>query len=249
MARINVNLTQPPIPPYKAVDSREDFVFKAENYRDFLRNTHWSQYSTFATEANALADEVNQKAYEAATSAQTATTKAQEASDSADSATASANNHGAWSGLDITILPSYPIFPIGESVNHNGNIWVSNIVIPDVTLSEPTLSNVDWTRTDGLNNPVITGSIKEQLNLTPTDSVESSNGTVIKRSLSANVILADGLAEMTTCSYLFIPNGFTITFPTPIIWLSDIPTLGSINKIFFEKIDGDLYATASGGVE
>jgi hypothetical protein len=59
-------------------------------------------------------------------------------------ASGSANNHGAWSSLTGS-------FPIGEAVNHNNSIWVSNIAIADITASEPTTSNTDWTQTSGVS--------------------------------------------------------------------------------------------------
>ena len=63
---------------------------------------------------------------------------AQQAVIDADIAASSANNKGSWSALTGALA-------IPASVNHDDNIWVLNVNIADITLSEPSVSNTDYT--------------------------------------------------------------------------------------------------------
>lgn len=66
-----------------------------------------------------------------------ATQEADRAKDSADKSAASANFVGDWS--DLTGVLAFP-----SSVYHDGNYWLNLVEIPDVTLSEPSLTNSDY---------------------------------------------------------------------------------------------------------
>lgn len=95
--------------------------------------------------------------------------------------------------------------------------------------------------------PIITGSITEQVSV-GTDSITASNGTVVTRTLTADTTFTDGLSEGQTVTYLVTNAGYTITYPT-ISWFGDeAPELGSVDKLFFEKIGGVLYGTHSGSI-
>lgn len=57
---------------------------------------------------------------------------------SANTATSLTNNKGAWSNLAGALA-------VPAAVNHNNNIYSLNANLADVTLSEPTPTNTDWT--------------------------------------------------------------------------------------------------------
>ena len=108
-----------------------------------LMDTRITEQDTNVTETNTLVGQMNVLAGEVNTLASQAQTNADSAAASASAAAASANNNGAWSNLTGA-------FPIGEAVNHNGEVWISNVAIADVTLSEPSDSNSDWTKASSI---------------------------------------------------------------------------------------------------
>ncbi|NOQ31783.1 MAG: hypothetical protein GQ570_11735 [Helicobacteraceae bacterium] len=184
------------------------------------------------------------------TDIQNADANATLAADSASIATSSANNKGNWSALTGALN-------IPASVNYNDSVWVLNVNLADVTASEPSGANSDWTDASvndadlalkaNKANPIFTGSITEQVAVA-TDVLEPDNGTVQTRTLIANTTFTDGLADGQFMTLLVTNAGFTITYPT-ITWFGDeTPTLGTTDKIFFEKIGSTLYGTHSGGI-
>ena len=227
--------------------------------------------NTWATEANTLRDEISEKEalvsphYDAIdnvsnnianinsvannetninnaeANAQLASTKAEEASNSASlaaisesNASASANNKGDWSALTGALN-------IPATVNHNGDVWILNTDLADVTSSEPTDINTDWTKIKANNdNPTFTGSITEQT-ATATDVLEPDNGTLQYRTLAADTTFTDGLAEGQTLTLYLTNAGFIPTYPI-ITWDGGVePTLGTTDRLYFEKVNSVLY--------
>ena len=89
-------------------------------------------------------------------------------------------------------------------------------------------------------NPVITGSITEET-ATATDVLEPDNGTMQYRTLVANTTFTDGLTEGQTLTLYVTNAGFTITYPTT-TWDGDAePTLGTTDRLYFEKVNSVLY--------
>ena len=86
-----------------------------------------------ASAAAALVSENN-----SASSATAAANSAAAALDSENAAAAAANNKGEWSALTGALN-------VPASVNHNDKIWILNTNLADVTLSEPSDTNTDWT--------------------------------------------------------------------------------------------------------
>jgi hypothetical protein len=95
------------------------------------------------------------------------------------------------------------------------------------------------------SNPVITGSITEQT-ATATDVLEPDNGTIQYRTLTANTTFTDGLSEGQTLTLYVTNAGYTITYPT-VSWDSGSePTLGTTDRLYFEKVNGTLYGFLTG---
>lgn len=95
-------------------------------------------------------------------------------------------------------------------------------------------------------NPSITGSITEQVAVCNL-ALEPDNGTVQTYTAAANTTFTDGLADGQFLTLILTNGGFTVTFPT-ITWWNAEPTLGTTDKIFFEKIGGVLYGTQVGTI-
>lgn len=103
-----------------------------------------NKISTWTDEANALATgaNTNKLAAEAAQgAAETAKTHAETAETNAKTAQtlaqAAANYKGAWS--DLTGEAS-----VGISVSHSSIFWALNVSLADITASEPSAANTDW---------------------------------------------------------------------------------------------------------
>ena len=94
-------------------------------------------------------------------------------------------------------------------------------------------------------NPDITGSITEETSIA-TDVFEPDNGTMQYRTLVANTTFTDGLAEGQTLTLYLTNAGFTVTYPT-ISWDGGTePTLGTTDRLYFEKVNGTLYGFITG---
>ena len=96
-------------------------------------------------------------------------------------------------------------------------------------------------------NPSFTGSITEEV-VVATDSLDPANGTVQTRTLTANTTFADSLATGQFLTLVLVNGGFAVTWPTMTWWEDAAPTLGTTDKIFFEKIGTTLYGTHSGSL-
>ena len=93
------------------------------------KNTVNSQINTMVTAMNIAGQETEDNALDAERSAY--------------EATGVANNNGAWSNLTGALN-------IPASANHTGSTWVLNVNLADVTASEPTSVNTDWTEISGV---------------------------------------------------------------------------------------------------
>jgi hypothetical protein len=90
-------------------------------------------------------------------------------------------------------------------------------------------------------NIVFEGSITEEVAVCDL-SLEPDNGTVQTYTATGDVTFTDGLSDGQFLTLILTNGGFTITFPT-LTWWNAEPTLGTTDKILFEKIDGTLYGT------
>ena len=96
-------------------------------------------------------------------------------------------------------------------------------------------------------NPSITGSITEQVSVATT-VLEPDNGTVQTKTLTANTTFTDGLADGQFLTLVVTNAGFTITYPTITWWGGAEPTLGTTDKLYFEKIGATLYGSHIGSI-
>ncbi len=83
------------------------------------------------------------------TAAGTATDAAVAAADSAEIAATASDYKGLWSGLTGAL-------PLPARVGHAGTTWDLNNVLADVTASEPSFANGDWSAAPGFENPMTT---------------------------------------------------------------------------------------------
>lgn len=208
---------------------------------DSSANYLWATYfPNYETEINTTIGVMNSEITVVNNTAIQVASDAQSASDSASNASSSANNVGAWSLQTGTATPPY-------SVTHNGNTWILNLAIADITLSEPTAVNTDWTKAGGITkveantNPEFVGLLKEQvsvstLTLGATSSVQTYTAT-------ADFTIVDDLESGEFVTFILDSAGFTPSYPTIIWWEGAAPTLGTKDKIFFENIGGLLYGS------
>lgn len=188
---------------------------------------------TFGTDLNTRITEIN-------TATSDLNTAVTSASNSASIAVASANNNGAWSALTGA-------FPIGEAVNHNGSTWISNVAIADVTLSEPTAINTDWTST-GISSAdlALKEDISNPIAVMPLLDVDRSNGAWQSKTLTADEAWTSSLADGEWVKITHTNGGFTVTgIWDTAIWVSVgnvAPTLNTTDIILFWNEGGTLYA-------
>lgn len=122
----------------RGVDVRETFVAKQEAFQDALTDTFIDEFNTSIGSMNTLGGEVETLSSQAESAKNSAEDARDLAQLSEDSAASSANNLGSWASLTGSVS-------IPASVNHNNQIWVLNTDLADITLSEPSTSNTDWT--------------------------------------------------------------------------------------------------------
>jgi hypothetical protein len=96
------------------------------------------------------------------------------------------------------------------------------------------------------SSPSITGIIKEEvsvstLTLGATSSVQTYTAT-------ANFIIVDDLEDGEFVTFVLTNATFLPTYPTMSWWGDAEPTLGSTDKLFFEKIGATLYGTHVGSI-
>jgi len=127
------------------------FTTNAENHVVAL-GINVTEQNGLKDQLNTVIDEINTNtsgiaaqvtaAETAVTNAETAVTNAETA---ATNAAASANNNGAWANLTGSLAA-------GQSVTHNDSVWISDVLIADITLSEPSEGNSDWTEVTSSTN-------------------------------------------------------------------------------------------------
>lgn len=132
------------------------------------------------------------------------------ANSAASSLSSLTNNKGAWSGLSGALN-------IPASVNHSGYVWVLNVDLADVTLSEPTFSNSDWTHVEEDLTPAVTektisftfgtSGVVERVNttagvITGTLPISPVHGTTVR--------FADVNTQFSTNAFTVARNGETI---------------------------------------
>jgi len=197
-------------------------------------NTVATQLNTFAIEANALAVEVNDNAVLASAAAAT-----------------------AQSTADASSWVSGQAYAVNESAISLIDYQTYRATTATSGTTDPSLSG-DWTSV-GITptaldlkankaNPIFTGLITEQvsvstLTLGATSSVQTYTAT-------ADFTIVDDLVDGEFVTYWLTGAGWTCTFPT-MTWLDGAdgttePTLGTLNKIFFEKVGTTLYGTEVG---
>ena len=78
--------------------------------------------------------------------------------------------------------------------------------------------------------------------------LEPQNGTVQTKTLSGNTTFTDSLDSGQFLTLVVTNAGFTITYPTITWWGGAEPTLGTTDKLFFEKIGTTLYGSHIGSI-
>jgi hypothetical protein len=97
------------------------------------------------------------------------------------------------------------------------------------------------------SNPVITGSITEEVAVCDL-ALEPDNGTVQTYTATGDVTFTDGLADGQFLTLILTNGGNAITYPTITWWGDEAPTLGTTDKLFFEKIGSTLYGSHVGSI-
>jgi len=223
--------------PDKALQTETEFANNVYPFHLFYNDSFITDTTSFASSLNTFKTEVNATAVTMNGYAATAT-------NAASTAQASANNKGNWSALTGALN-------IPASVNHNDSVWVLNVNLADVTLSEPTDINTDWTKVkSNLEDPNITGIIKEEvsistLTLGATSSVQTYTAT-------ADFTIVDDLESGESVTLILTNGGFTPTWATTTWWDNangtTEPTLQTTDKIKFEKVGAVLYGSHIGSI-
>ena len=150
-----------------------------------------------------------------------------------------------------------------RTINSTSLVGSGNIVTPDtITTVNNTLTSTSTTEALSANmgktlkdaqdlkapaaNPIFTGLITEQvsvstLTLGATSSVQTYTAT-------GNFTIVDDLASGEFVTFVLTNATFLPTYPTMTWWGDVEPTLGSIDKLFFEKIGATLYGTHVGSI-
>ena len=132
--------------PVSKIEPKRGNVVTIQDQNDFVDSfeTTTDQFSdNVEPEINDISDEINIVITQMNSTAQDVNDDAISAAQSALEANSTANNQGAWSGLSGALNK-------GLSVTHTGSTWILNVDLADVTLSEPTAGNSDWTEVSGV---------------------------------------------------------------------------------------------------
>ena len=133
------------VPPKIGVDAPSVYSSKAEAVWDELSLTTIPNLQTAFTQINSTETNINSKEASVIANTVLAQSAATEAASSVETAAASANNNGDWSLLTGALN-------VPASVNYDGSVWGLNLNLADVTLSEPTALNTDWTQLTTAND-------------------------------------------------------------------------------------------------
>ena len=90
-------------------------------------------------------------------------------------------------------------------------------------------------------NPIFTGLITEET--TVSSLTLGANSSVQTYTATANFTIVDDLVDGESVTFIVTNGGFTPTYPTITWWESAEPTLGTTDKLFFEKIGATLWGS------
>ena len=93
--------------------------------------------ATFSTDADTWVSEMDNVTTTMNTTIDQINTVSVEIEEAATAAASSANYQGLWSGKTNAGT-------VGQSYGHNDNIWSLNVALANISTSEPSLSNSDW---------------------------------------------------------------------------------------------------------
>ena len=223
-----------PFPPYTGIvpqigQSQAEIDTNSSDYYTYLNTLFYNGIDLFATEVEAIQASIDAKA-------QAVEDDRILAENSATVSTAQAVIATAQATIAVNAVSSIPSGSINDSITTLVDANSSQFIADQLALK--------------LNktNPVITGSITEQT-ATQLLAVDATIATMQFKSLSGNIIMTDSLTEGQWCTILFTPNGFSIDVVTMgATWLTDVPTIGTVNKFLFEKTNGILYVSDAGKV-
>ena len=212
------------------------------------QNTQATALNTFKTEANAVRDEVNGFK----TAAETAQGLSEDARDASIVAQGLAEDAQVAAEAAVASIPAGSI---NDSITTLVDTWSSSKINSLTTVANNTLTSTSTTEALSANmgktlkdaqdlkapaaNPVFTGLITEQvsvstLTLGATSSVQTYTAT-------ANFTIVDDLVSGESVVFYITNGGFTPTYPT-ITWDNGAePTLGTTDRLFFEKVNSVLY--------
>jgi len=234
-----ITATIPPMTFPKREDylDPDEWVTQAETAYDVLSGTFTTNANLFATQANALETNVNAKELSATTASTNASNSATSAANSATTATNQAN-------IAVAAVATLPVGTINDLLIEANKTWSSFKI--DNELSGKASSS-DLTLKLDTTNPVITGSITEQVyNLTGTE-INPVNGTIQYKTVSANTTFTETLtAGQSVLLRLINASSYTITFPA-ITWVgAAAPVLTANCAIVLWKEQSTLYGAYVG---
>lgn len=215
-----------------------------------------------ASSATASAGSATNAATSETNAATSATNSANSATASASSATASANSatlSSKWAEeVEDTEVTTGKYSALHHAAKAAASAAAAATFDPSsyytkTNLDGGQLDNRYYTETESdanflpTTNPSITGAITEEVSVC-TLALEPDNGTVQTYTATGNFTFTDGLAAGQFLTLILTNAGFTPTYPTITWWGDAEPTLGTTDKIFFEKIGSTLYGTHVGTI-
>lgn len=192
---IDTSITVIPEPGHRGIDTNNDFVVKQEAYQDHQRDTLRPELESLRGELNTSIGQMNTVSGEVEVARDTATS-------SALLAQGLANNKGAWANLTGALS-------VPAAVNHNGSIWVLNTNLADVTASEPTSANSDWTESSGVTQEELDAALAD-IATNKTDIATNKTDIKNQRILGKSAKLNGDL----TLSNTVLTNGFQTVLGT-----------------------------------
>ena len=244
---------------------KDDFVNKFEANNTHITNITVGELNTFGDQVNVVKDEMNTSAGNATTAATNSQLKAWESE--AKSLTAqsyatepedvfvkivTSDGDGNFTYTDTTdysalhseikaaaLVSSIPAGSINDAITTTTDANSSQFISDQLALKA------------NKANPSFTGSITEETTIA-TNLIDASIGTFQYKELTQNETYTDGLNNGESCSITFLTNGFIPILPIhnniDVVWLTDVPTIGSRNKFAFEKLENVLYVADAGKV-
>lgn len=172
----------------------------------------------FVGEVNTVAGEVNTLANQTYTNAMTASLAAASATSSAATATSSANFKGNWSSLTGALnMPA--------SVAHDGQLWLLNANIADVTTKTPGVAS-EWTLM-AFNSP----SVKAPVQAVAASDIDWSLSTYFTKTISGATTLTFSNVPTDRAAVIVLELTVTsgsLTLPAACKWPDDVaPTLAA----------------------